>query len=144
MQPAPSWWQWPSQGSSGPPARLFPFVANIKMETGCCPTPREYRGCEVDLWDVFAAYEPAAVGRRICHKRSSWADWLGGCEGGCGACIWVSVPTRALVEQIVRDFHGRQMRDGRLVVKDTSIGLDEGEGEGDPDEGSKDEQDQDG
>lgn len=29
--------------------------------------------------------------------------------------------TSLIVEQLVKDFHGRQMEDGRLVVKDTSI-----------------------
>lgn len=33
----------------------------------------------------------------------------------------VSVPTRAMLEQLVKDFDGKQMRDGRLVVKDTSM-----------------------
>jgi hypothetical protein len=103
------------------PAKLFPFIANIKMETGC-PTPREYRRCR-DLWDIFAAYEPNAIGRRICHSNSTWADWFNECKGGCGACIWISVPTKVLVEQLVKDFHGKQMQDGRLVVKDTSIPL---------------------
>lgn len=100
------------------PAELFPFVANIKMEKGICATPREHRRCS-NLWDVFAAYEPNAVGRRICH--SSQTDWFDKCKGMCGACIWISVPNRALVEQLVSDFHGKQMQDGRLVVKDTSL-----------------------
>ncbi|KAL1870864.1 hypothetical protein Daus18300_004953 [Diaporthe australafricana] len=100
------------------PAELFPFVANIKMEKGICPSPREYRRCE-NLWDIFAAYEPNAVGRRIYHSRST--DWFNECKGGCGGCIWISVPTRALVEQLVKDFNGKQMKDGRLVVKDTSM-----------------------
>lgn len=107
------------------PAELYPFVANIKMERGICPTPREYRRCR-DLWDVFAAYGPNAVGRRICHSGSSWKDWFDECKGGCGSCIWVSFPTRALVEQLVKDLHGKQMQDGRLVVKDTSTDIQEG------------------
>ena len=101
------------------PAELFPFIANIKMEIGICPGPREYRRCR-NLWDVFAAYKPNAVGRRICHSNSTWTDWFNECKGGCGSCIWISVPTKALVEQLVKDFHGKQMQDGRLVVKDTS------------------------
>lgn len=104
------------------PAEPFPFVANIKMEKGICPTPREYRRCR-NFWGVFAAYEPNTVGRRICHSSSNWTDSFDECKGDCGACIWVSVPTRALVEQLVKDFHGKQMQDGRLVVKDTSMPL---------------------
>lgn len=118
------------------PAELFPFIANIKMETGC-PTPREFRRCK-DLWGIFAEYEPNAVGRRICHSISTWADWSNECKGRCGACIWISVPTKELVEQLVKDFHGKQMQDGRLVVKDTSIHLEEGkQDEGNEDEESK-------
>lgn len=115
------------------PAKLFPFVANIKMENGICPTPREYRRCR-NLWDIFAAYEPNAVGRRICHSNSNWEDWFDKCKGGCGACIWISLPTRALVEKLVKDFHGKQMQDGRLVVKDTSISVDAALTEGCTDE----------
>lgn len=102
------------------PAELYPFVANIKMEKGICRTPREYRRCS-NLWDVFAAYEPNAVGRRICHSSTNKTDWFDKCKGGCGSCIWVSVPTMELVEQLVKDFHGKQLQDGRLVVKDTSM-----------------------
>lgn len=100
------------------PAEMFPFVANIKMEEGICPTPREYRRCG-NLWDVFAAYEPNGVGRRICNSNSM--DWFDRCKGRCGACIWISVPTKKLVEQLVKDFHGKEMKDGLLVVKDTSL-----------------------
>lgn len=102
------------------PAELYPFVANIKMEKGICRTPREYRRCS-NLWGVFAAYEPNAVGRRICHSSTNKTDWFDKCKGGCGSCIWVSVPTMELVEQLVKDFHGKQLQDGRLVVKDTSM-----------------------
>lgn len=108
------------QTSRPQPPELFPFIANLKMEKGICPTPREYRRCR-NLWDIFAAYKPNAMGRRICHSNSNWTDWFNECKGGCGACIWISVPTRALLEQLVKDFHGKQMQDGRLVVKDTSI-----------------------
>lgn len=108
------------QTSRPRPPELFPFIANIKMEKGICPTPREYRRCR-NLWDIFAAYKPNAVGRRICHSTRNWTDWFNECKGSCGACIWISVPTRALVEQLVKDFHGKQMQDGRLVVKDTSM-----------------------
>lgn len=38
-----------------------------------------------------------------------------------GLASGFSVPTRALVEQLVKDFHGKQMQDGWLVVKDTSM-----------------------
>ena len=56
------------------PAELSPFVANIKLDKGTCPTPREYRRCR-NLWDIFAAYEPNAVVRRVCHSSSNWADF---------------------------------------------------------------------
>lgn len=100
------------------PAEMFPFIANIKMEEGICPTPREYRRCG-NLWDIFAAYEPNAAGRRICNSHSM--DWFDRCKGRCGARIWISVPTENLVEQLVNDFHGKQMKGGLLVVKNTSV-----------------------
>lgn len=117
------------QTSRPQPPKLFPFIANIKMEKGVCPTPREYRRCR-NLWDIFAAYEPNAIGRRICHSNSNWRDWFHECKGGCGACIWISVPNRVLVKQLVKDFDGKQMQDGRLVVKDTSIPVEAAQIEG--------------
>lgn len=101
------------------PAEMHPFIANIKMQKGICAAPREYRClANGNLWAVFAAYQPLAVGRKVAHDSTGKFDK---CDGNCGSCIWVSVPTKVHVERLVKDFNGKQMQRGQLVVKDTSL-----------------------
>lgn len=108
------------------PDVMYPFVAEIRMVKGqghvsplLCHFPREW--AERTIWDVFAAFQPNAVGRNgvVRHGTSKSRHT---CNEKCsGWCVWISVPTRELLGQLVEEFGEREMLDGRLMVKDVSL-----------------------
>lgn len=107
------------------PDEMYPFVAKIEMdeEGRCvppriCHLPREW--AERNLWAVFDVYRPNALGRNGVGLTRPERRHT--CTEKCsGWCLWISVPTREMLEQLIRDLQGKELQDGRLRVEDISL-----------------------
>lgn len=99
------------------PEKLYPFVAKLRLAFDSAQPlpdkkprrnsffPREY-GEGVDLFQIFAKYQPTAVGRRYIPSNAG---------------VWVSLPTREILQQFICDHHDKETKGGRLYVRDLSV-----------------------
>lgn len=85
------------------PNELYPFIIKVFMKGRRCLT-EELR--EADLWELFSAYQPTAISKRMRH---------------CNSCLWVCFPSRDLLKKFVQDYpDNKQMLEGILRVRDDS------------------------